>query len=582
MAYLPPSEKEKEEELEAQRLTSGVTPGVPGVPAGPVLTDTGQMAAPTAGAALTPTTGTYGGGTRAAVSGVRALPAITEKNVQQALDLAQRIGGGVAETSRGGVQEALQRAQSRFAEQLAPYQVSYDETLMQKATSAPETLTPGELDRVRQMRTLEFGGPTSLRAAGLRGGIEEAVTAAREQAARLGTGTGRRELISGLPGYEAGAGGRIALDELLMSNVPQARKYLARTGQETGAEAQRMFQSAVEQAKRQALETQVGAGETRQRTQEALGGAVRAFETGLQERVREERQAAQQMADAIRQRLQRSEYLTPEQYGYAGVTPGQYQQLLAQQREAQQFGRYFDPSQYLSVTPVEQAIRPEMVATPEEMERARALYGVAGEDQGWLPYMPTAAGTASRDVVNLAYQQAMNEMQQAIAAEKELRKPPPPTVVHQHSCFVAGTPVDMADGSQKNVEELEIGDEMLLGGMVLGTGKVLSEDLYNYKGTQVSGSHAVLEDGQWVRVKDSELSESLGFEGIVYPIFNENHLIVTNGFISADFVETDSMEAQEEIEQHALEELNGNTARNAELVKLEKLLFASQVLSRAA
>ena len=84
-------------------------------------------------------------------------------------------------------------------------------------------------------------------------------------------------------------------------------------------------------------------------------------------------------------------------------------------------------------------------------------------------------------------------------------------------CFIAGTMITMHDGSLKPVEQVDIGDTVSVGGKVFATGKFLIDNLYDYNGIQVSGTHMVKEDGAWTRVEDSRIGKSLGDdEAIVY------------------------------------------------------------------
>ena len=65
-------------------------------------------------------------------------------------------------------------------------------------------------------------------------------------------------------------------------------------------------------------------------------------------------------------------------------------------------------------------------------------------------------------------------------------------------CFLPDTLVSMADGSKKKIIDIELKDNIAIGGFVFATGKFLITDLYDYKGIKVSGSHMVSEDGNWV------------------------------------------------------------------------------------
>lgn len=108
-------------------------------------------------------------------------------------------------------------------------------------------------------------------------------------------------------------------------------------------------------------------------------------------------------------------------------------------------------------------------------------------------------------------------------------------------CHLAGTPIRMADGSIKNIELLRLGDELALGGRVLTKGESFqTEQLYNYNGILVTGSHAVFEDDTWLRVEDSSFAFPVEQEGLLYPLVTENNLLVTgDGQVWADMNEVD-------------------------------------------
>ena len=115
-------------------------------------------------------------------------------------------------------------------------------------------------------------------------------------------------------------------------------------------------------------------------------------------------------------------------------------------------------------------------------------------------------------------------------------------------CFIAGTMISMADGSLKPVEQVDIGDVVSVGGKVFATGKFLIDNLYDYNGIQVSGTHMVKEDGAWIRVQDSRLGVALGDdEVIVYVFGNENRRIIINGTEFTDYFE---LSEQQELINH--------------------------------
>jgi|TARA_R110000796_G_scaffold9388_4_gene32024 hypothetical protein len=115
-----------------------------------------------------------------------------------------------------------------------------------------------------------------------------------------------------------------------------------------------------------------------------------------------------------------------------------------------------------------------------------------------------------------------------------------PPIAQSGGCFIAGTMITMADGSFKAVEQVDIRDEVAVGGFVFATGKFLIEDLFEYKGIKVSGTHMVKEDGTWTRVSDSKHGKSLGDdEHIVYVFGSEFRRIIINGIEFTDYFEID-------------------------------------------
>ena len=97
-------------------------------------------------------------------------------------------------------------------------------------------------------------------------------------------------------------------------------------------------------------------------------------------------------------------------------------------------------------------------------------------------------------------------------------------------CFEAGTLVQMVDGTKKWILNLGIGEETL-GGTVVSVRQSICEagTLYNYKGVFVTGSHAVFENGMWIRVEDSPYSKRMELGTIVYSIVTTKHRIYAYG-----------------------------------------------------
>ena len=72
-------------------------------------------------------------------------------------------------------------------------------------------------------------------------------------------------------------------------------------------------------------------------------------------------------------------------------------------------------------------------------------------------------------------------------------------------CFVKGTMIEMADGTEKEITSITVG-EKTKGGVVEAKLEFMPTQIYNYKNVEVSGSHLVMENNQFVKVEDSEIS----------------------------------------------------------------------------
>lgn len=110
-------------------------------------------------------------------------------------------------------------------------------------------------------------------------------------------------------------------------------------------------------------------------------------------------------------------------------------------------------------------------------------------------------------------------------------------------CFIKGTLVTMANGSKKSIEKVNLGDYVAEGGKVFATGKFLINDLYNYKGIKVSGSHMVKEDNTWTRVEDSKYGKLISTdEHVVYIFGSQNRRILINNILFTDYFEVTDQE----------------------------------------
>jgi hypothetical protein len=106
-------------------------------------------------------------------------------------------------------------------------------------------------------------------------------------------------------------------------------------------------------------------------------------------------------------------------------------------------------------------------------------------------------------------------------------------------CFAYGTMFKMADGSLKAIQDIQVGDNMLLGGRVTTTmiSDGMLEDWYIYNGVKLTGSHPVLDrDGVWKKVYETDIAIPTTQEELNYILINENHKMIShNGEIFTDY-----------------------------------------------
>lgn len=107
-------------------------------------------------------------------------------------------------------------------------------------------------------------------------------------------------------------------------------------------------------------------------------------------------------------------------------------------------------------------------------------------------------------------------------------------------CFAGESPVEMADGSVKPIQDVRVGDETR-GGRVYSRieGDGTGEDWYSYDGVRVTGSHAVFEGGAWIRVHQSAIAVPIDPVPVLYSLGATRHEIWIDGIRFADSDEVD-------------------------------------------
>jgi len=102
-------------------------------------------------------------------------------------------------------------------------------------------------------------------------------------------------------------------------------------------------------------------------------------------------------------------------------------------------------------------------------------------------------------------------------------------------CFDPSTLIQMADGSTKKIKNIQLGDDTK-GGEVTGVFQFKATDeIHDYKGVTVAGSHFVKEDGKFIMVKDSPLAVKIDKIPVVYSLDTTGRRIFINDIEFADY-----------------------------------------------
>ena len=102
-------------------------------------------------------------------------------------------------------------------------------------------------------------------------------------------------------------------------------------------------------------------------------------------------------------------------------------------------------------------------------------------------------------------------------------------------CFDPNTPIQMANGSNKKIKDIQLGDDTK-GGEVTGVFQFKATDeIHDYKGVTVAGSHYVKEDGKFIMVQDSPLSVKIDKIPVVYSLDTTGRRIFIKNIEFADY-----------------------------------------------
>jgi len=102
-------------------------------------------------------------------------------------------------------------------------------------------------------------------------------------------------------------------------------------------------------------------------------------------------------------------------------------------------------------------------------------------------------------------------------------------------CFDPDTLIQMTNAPDKKIKDIQLGDETR-GGTVTGVFQFrASDDIHNYKGVIVAGSHYVKEDGRFIPVAESTEAVRIDSIPVVYSIDTTGRRIFINDIEFADY-----------------------------------------------
>lgn len=115
---------------------------------------------------------------------------------------------------------------------------------------------------------------------------------------------------------------------------------------------------------------------------------------------------------------------------------------------------------------------------------------------------------------------------------------PDPDPLTGGSCFGPGTRILMADGTERPIGAVRVGDLLADGGRVTMTGLFLASDLYRLDGVEVTGDHLVRAEAGWGPVRSHPRAvRLLGEDRLVHNLATTRNTIRAGGLLFADYAE---------------------------------------------
>jgi len=125
-------------------------------------------------------------------------------------------------------------------------------------------------------------------------------------------------------------------------------------------------------------------------------------------------------------------------------------------------------------------------------------------------------------------------------------------------CFSGDTLIDTINGNI-SIKDLKPGQQLSQDNYVISTIKIINtKDMYNLNNIIVSGSHLVLINNKWIRVKHCEYSKKIPnfYEPYIYCLNTTKGIIKINDIIFKDFSESNNSFINYNVNRIILQELN--------------------------
>lgn len=541
------------------------------------------------------------GGGSSAASPFVGINQYIDANKQQSQKLAESVGGYVEQQGQAA-RDTLGQNQQAFNQEVDRNTVNLNQDIFNTAAgvtgqTGAEDLNEQQRAEFKRMRDALYTGPSSIQETPFWSPVNQAFQKAQTVTQQSIDPNGQRGLLGQFQQDTRGRinRGAVAFDSSLLQGDQRARDILAERAARN-ADLSSLLNKAQEESVAKTSKAKETTAATRQAIKERFAGDTsvqKDLEKALMDKAETMKGEAKTRAEGAASAIRDNKELTDDQLKILDMTRDQYNSLVGLRGQFQNLANtdaygqargdaaaFNDLSRYGTIVDPSTRISAQNVANPEEYARYAALNELMGFNNSFLSD-PSIAGTANTDLLdfnrggaegdintgitsqNVRIQQgaAQKEADDAAArANAERQKETdytasgaaigyqiagPPgavvgSVIGNIVCFAKNTPILMDDGTYKPVQDLKLGDKTYLGGIVQARGEAFCTQIVEYKGIWTSPNHAIFTNNKWQRAKDIPQVKiyDLMVPAMVYPIVNENHILISNnGTVYADLVE---------------------------------------------